>query len=203
MSKSCCENKISELSLLQKSQRNVLRIVLLINALMFVVEYISGILSKSSALTADSLDMLGDALVYGFSLYVLNKGDVWRSRAGLLKGLLMISFGLFVLGQTIYRFMQMELPVAEAMGIIGGLALVANLTCLVLLYRHRSDDINMRSTWICSRNDIVANSGVLIASGLVALTGSIWPDTVIGLIVAVLFLKSSFGVISESIASLR
>lgn len=203
MSKSCCEDKSVELEQLRNSQRNVLQVVLVINALMFLIEFISGWISHSSALMADSLDMFGDALVYGFSLYVLNKGSTWRARAGLLKGLIMAGFGLLVFGQTTYRVIQGIVPIAETMGAVGALALSANLICLLLLYKHRSDDINMRSTWLCSRNDIVANVGVLIASGLVAISDSIWPDTVVGFVIAGLFLKSSFHVILESRAELK
>lgn len=203
MSKSCCESKSVELEQLRNSQRSVLQLVLVINAVMFLVEFISGWISHSSALMADSLDMFGDALVYGFSLYVLNKGSAWRARAGLLKGITMAGFGLLVLGQVAYRVTHGLIPVAEAMSIIGFLALMANLICLFFLYKHRSDDVNMRSTWLCSRNDIVANVGVLIASGLVALNNTIWPDVVVGLAIAGLFLKSSFSVILESKAELE
>ncbi len=203
MSKSCCESKAFELEQLRVGQRNVLRTVLLINVLMFFVEFFSGWISRSSALTADSLDMLGDALVYGFSLYVINEGAIWRARAGLLKGYIMAAFGLFVLAQTTIRAVLAFPPVAETMGIVGGLALVANLICLALLFRHRSDDINMRSTWICSRNDILANVGTLTASLLVAATNRSWPDTIVGFTIAVVFLKSSLNVIIESKKELK
>ncbi len=203
MSKSCCENKASELDQLRNGQKNVLFAVLFINTAMFFIEFVFGLISRSSALTADSLDMLGDSVVYGFSLYVLNKGVAWRAKAGFLKGVVMAAFGLFVLTQTAYRFLQGVPPTAETMGVIGGLALAANLVCLVLLFRHRGDDINMRSTWLCSRNDIISNVGVLMASGLVAVTHSIWPDTVVGIAIAGLFLKSAITIISESRRELK
>lgn len=146
MGKSCCEAKSAELSKLREKQGTVLKWVLAINAVMFFVEFGFGLLSRSSALMADSLDMFGDAAVYGFSLFALNRGTIWRARAGLTKGVIMSIFGIVVLGQTIYRFLIASVPAAETMGAIGALALAANATCLFLLYRHRADDINMRST---------------------------------------------------------
>lgn len=198
MGKSCCESKSSELEVLRNKQGQVLKLVLIINAAMFFIEFTSGLISRSSALMADSLDMFGDAAVYGFSLYALHRGQIWRARAGLLKGIIMAAFGFLVLGQTIYRLATGSVPEAEVMGLIGLLALAANLVCVFLLYRHKSDDINMRSTWLCSRNDIIANCGVLAASSLVAYTHSAIPDLVVGTLIAILFLKSSFEVITEA-----
>lgn len=198
MGKSCCEAKSAELAKLREKQGTVLKWVLAINAVMFVVEFGFGLLSRSSALMADSLDMFGDAAVYGFSLFALNRGAIWRARAGLSKGVIMAIFGIVVLGQTIYRFLIASVPVAETMGAIGALALAANATCLFLLYRHRADDINMRSTWLCSRNDIVSNFGVIIAAVLVGLLNSGWPDLVVGVAIAGLFLKSAYEVVGEA-----
>lgn len=198
MAKSCCESKYTELAALHQKQASVLKAVLIINAAMFVVELTSGILAQSMALMADSLDMLGDASVYAFSLYALNKGAQWRARAGYAKGVIMALFAAVILGQTLYRFLGQTTPEAHLMGIVAALALVTNLFCLVLLYSHRSDDINMRSTWLCSRNDIVANLGVIAASGLVAFFQSGWPDLLVGTAIAGLFLWSSRDVISEA-----
>lgn len=198
MGKSCCEAKSKELDQLRVKQGTVLKWVLAINAIMFFIEFSTGLLSRSSALMADSLDMFGDAAVYGFSLYALNRGSVWRARAGLSKGIIMALFGLVVLGQTIYRLTTALVPEASAMGLIGSIALAANFACLIMLYQHRSDDINMRSTWLCSRNDIIANCGVLCASVLVAYTNSGIPDLVVGISIATLFLKSAFQVIVEA-----
>ena len=203
MGKNCCENKASEIQALRTKQGSILKIVLWINMLMFLVEFGFGLQSRSSALMADSLDMFGDAAVYGFSLYALNRGSVWRARAGLSKGLIMAFLGLVVLVQTIYRLALGSLPEAEIMGWIGGFALAANILCLILLYRHRADDINMRSTWLCSRNDIVANVGVIGASILVSIFHSAIPDLVIGAGIAALFLKSAFEVITEARLGLK
>lgn len=196
--KSCCEGKSQELNQLREKQRSVLQVVLAINAVMFLVEAVGGYLAGSAALQADSLDMFGDATVYAFSLYVLAKDRIWIARAGLLKGGIMAAFGLFVLGQVAWRATYGLVPLAEPMGAIGLLALLANAVCLALLYRRRADDVNMRSTWLCSRNDIIANTSVLAASGLVAATGSPWPDVVVGAAIALLFLSSSASVIAES-----
>ena len=198
MGKSCCENKASEIAALRVRQGSVLKIVLWINALMFVVELTTGVISRSTSLMADSLDMFGDAAVYGFSLYALNRGAIWRARAGLAKGLIMALFGIGVSAQVVYRLAYGLPPEADLMGAIGVLALAANLVCLWLLYSHRADDINMRSTWLCSRNDIVANVGVLCASILVAVTHSVLPDIIVGGLISVLFLKSAFQVIFEA-----
>lgn len=203
MGKSCCEAKSAELAKLREKQGTVLKWVLGINALMFVVEFTFGWLSRSSALMADSLDMFGDAAVYGFSLFALNRGAIWRARAGLSKGVIMAIFGFVVLGQATYRFLTASVPVAETMGVIGAVALAANAICLVLLYSHRADDINMRSTWLCSRNDIVSNVGVIVASVLVGLSNSGWPDLIVGVAIACLFLKSAYEVINEAKDELR
>lgn len=199
--KECCENKVSELAALRASQGRVLWIVLAINAIMFLVEFAEGIFADSTALMADSLDMLGDATVYAFSLFVLNRSAAWRTGVVRLKGIVMAAFGLGVIGQVIANAVLDTVPVAKTMGGIGFLALCANLWCLLLLLRYRNDDLNMRSTWLCSLNDIIANGGVLMAAGLVALTQSKWPDLVIGTIIAIVFLSSAFKVLWESLRS--
>jgi len=201
--KSCCENKASELDALRDEQGKILKIVLLINAVMFIVEFTMGWQARSSALMADSLDMFGDALVYGFSLYVLNKSQQWRSTAALLKGIIITAFGLVVLAEVGFKLFTDIVPQAQTMGIIGAIALLANLICLQLLMKHRNDDLNMKSTFICSRNDIISNTGVLVAAVVVSFTQSKWPDIVIGLIIATLFLRSAFPIITESLAELK
>lgn len=174
----------------------MLHVVLWINVAMFLTESIAGILANSTALLADSVDMLGDAIVYAFSLYVVARGTVWLARAALLKGLFMAAFGIGVLAQVVVKILAGVVPAAEVMGGIGVLATVANSICLVLLWRHRTDDINMRSAWLCSLNDVGGNAAVLLASGAVALTGSGWPDIVVGLMLAGMFGASAVSVIS-------
>lgn len=199
----CCNDKACEIDALRSRQSLTLKIVLGINAVMFVVELTAGLLGNSISLVADSLDMLGDAMVYGFSLYVVARSSIMKARAALLKGIIMAAFGLFVLGQAIYRIVYPQLPVFETIGAIGLLALAANGTCFYLLWRHRADDINMSSVWLCSRNDIIANISVLFAAVGVWLTHSGWPDILIGLALAALFLRSALHVLHESIKELR
>jgi Co/Zn/Cd efflux system component len=165
---------------------------------MFILEAMAGILVHSTALLADSVDMLGDAIVYGFSLYVIGRGSVWQARAALLKGVIMAAFGVGVLAHVAFKAAHGLLPTAEVMGIVGIMALAANLICLMLLWQHRGDDINMRSAWVCSRNDVIGNAGVLLAALAVHLTGSPWPDIVIGLLIAAIFVRSAIAIIREA-----
>jgi len=199
----CCETKADELTVLRGEHRNVLVIVLIINAVLFVVEAAAGLLANSTALLADSLDMLGDSLVYGFSLYVLWRSAAWKAKAALLKGAIMAVFGLGVLLEVIYKTISGIVPSAETMGIIGALVLLGNGICFLLLFRHRSDDLNMRSTWLCSRNDIIANVSVLAAAVGVKMFDASWPDIVVGATIAALFLKSALTVLRESFGELR
>src|SRR5262245_36904074 len=165
---------------------------------MFLVESIAGLLGNSTALLADSVDMLGDAIVYGFSLYVISCGPLWQVRAAQLKGAMMAAFGAGVLVQVAVKIARGLTPIVEVMGVVGLLAFAANVFCLVLLWRRRDDDINMRSAWVCSRNDVAGNAGVLVAAGAVALTGSPWPDIMIGLLLAVMFGHSAARVIRDA-----
>lgn len=199
----CCQDKSCEIDALRARQGGTLKIVLAINAVMFLVELGAGLAAHSVALLADSLDMLGDALVYGFSLYVIARGARMKAMAALLKGGIMAAFGLFVLGQALYKIFVPQLPGFETIGAVGLLALAANGVCLALLWRHRTEDINMRSVWLCSRNDIIANVSVLCAAAGVWLTGSGWPDIAVGLALAALFLKSAAGVLGEARTELR
>lgn len=199
----CCNDKACELDALRSRQSSTLKIVLAINAVMFVVELSAGLLGNSVSLVADSLDMLGDALVYGFSLYVVARDAAMKARAALLKGAIMAAFGLFVLGQALYRIVIPQIPVYETIGAIGLLALAANGMCFFLLWRHRADDINMSSVWLCSRNDIIANITVLFAAAGVWLSHSGCPDILVGLALAGLFLRSALHVLREASRELR
>ncbi len=199
----CCNDKACEIEALKAKQSSTLKAVLGINATMFAVEIAAGIAAGSVALIADSLDMLGDALVYGFSLYAVTRGLREKALSALLKGGIMAAFGFTVLLQAVYRALHPEAPVVELIGVIGTIALIANGTCLALLWRHRADDINMRSVWLCSRNDIIANVSVLIAAAGVWATRSAWPDILIGTGLAVLFLRSSVQVLRDALRALR
>lgn len=199
----CCSDKAGELDALRRRQASTLKIVLGINAVMFVVEFCAGVVSGSVSLLADSLDMLGDALVYGFSLYAVAESQRTKALSALFKGIIMAGFGLFVLGQVVYQLVVPDVPVFAAIGVVGLVALAANGVCFALLWRHRGDDINMSSVWLCSRNDIIANVSVIAAAVGVWLTGSGWPDLVVGVAIAMLFLKSAFTVLSASTRELR
>jgi Co/Zn/Cd efflux system component len=177
--------------------------VLFANAGMFAVEIVAGLLAGSVALLADSLDMLGDALLYGFSLYVVARGPVWKARAAVAKAALMGLFGAFVLGQLVYKLVHPQLPTYEAMGAVGALALAVNGVCFALLWRHRAEDINMRSVWLCSRNDVIANVSVLLAAWAVWASQSPWPDIAVGALICAVFLRSAFLVAREALAELR
>jgi cation diffusion facilitator family transporter len=203
MADSCCEQKCDTLSAMRSGQARILKAVLAINLAMFVVEFVSGIRAKSTSLLGDSLDMLGDATVYAFSLYVLNRGPQFQAYSAILKGLVMTGFGIFVLTDALAKVFTDIIPSAEVIGIVGTLALTANGVCLWLLWAHRKDDINMRSVWICSRNDIVANIGVILAAIGVWVTGSKWADIVVGGLIAALFLSSALTVLREAFTQLR
>jgi len=192
--KDCCEVR-SDIS---ERQRRVLHAVLWINVIMFLAEAIGGLLANSTALLADSVDMLGDAIVYGFSLYVVSRGAIWQRRAALLKGLIMAAFGIGVLAQVVVKVLAGIVPSAEVMGGIGVLAIAANGVCLALLWRRRTDDINIRSAWVCSLNDVAGNAAVLVASAVVALTESGWPDIIVGLVIAAMFGASAVNVIRSA-----
>jgi cation diffusion facilitator family transporter len=199
----CCEDKACALEALQERQSSTLKIVLAINAVMFVAELAAGLVAGSTALLSDSLDNLGDALTYGLSLYAVSRGARHKALVALFKGGLIMAAGLFVLGQVIYRIAFPTLPIFEAMGVISLLALAANGACLALLWKHREEDINMTSVWECSRNDIASNVAVVVAAGGVWLTRSGWPDLLIGLVLALLFLRSATRVLGSAITELK
>lgn len=198
MTDNCCQNKGCELTKLKKQQAKVLWVVLFINLVMFVVEFGFGIRGNSLSLTGDSLDMLGDALVYASSLYVINKGIKAQAGAAFLKGIIMFLFAIGVFARASYQLFTGASPEATIMGAVGVVALLANLLCLLLLTRHRKDNLNMSSVWLCSRNDIIANTSVLAAAALVFLTHSILPDLAVGLLLTFIFAKSAGKVLSQS-----
>jgi len=197
----CCHGKGEELAKLKNQHGALLKIVLVLNLVMFLVEVVAGWLTHSTSLYADSLDMLGDAFVYAISLYVIGRGPAWSARVSLIKGVMMLLLGSLVLFQITNRFLAPVVPDAKPMGVIAVLALLANTTCAVLLLRHRNDDLNMRSTWLCSRNDVLANVGVIIAAGMVAVTGSHLPDLGIGLLISAVVLHSGYSVVRDSLAA--
>lgn len=165
---------------------------------MFLVEFGAGLAAHSTALLADSVDMFGDAIIYGFSLYAVARGVVWQARVALLKGLIMAAFGIGVVIEVGHKLIVGVVPAPDVMSIVGLIALGANAVCLLLLTRHRADDINLRSAWLCSRNDVLANASVLVAAAGVALTGSGWPDILVGLAIALMFATSAIRIIRDA-----
>jgi cation diffusion facilitator family transporter len=205
MADDCCSRKGDTIVQLGRKadQRRVLIAVMAINFVMFVAEFGGGVLARSSALMADSVDMLGDAVVYALSLYALNRGPRWEAGAALAKGGIILIFGIAVVFEIFDKIVNGVPPSSTLMLAFGSAALVANLTCLTLLWRFRSENVNLSSTFECSRNDVAANIGVLIAAGLVATTGAAWPDIVVGGVIAVIFLRSAWRVLAEAIPAWR
>jgi cation diffusion facilitator family transporter len=200
----CCSAKGCELELLatETRQRRVLIAVLAINAVMFALEFTAGAVAGSVALMADAVDMLGDAFVYGLSLYALARGARWKAGAALAKGGFILLFGVGVLIEVAIKVATGVPPSSALMLAFGGMALAANLVCLGLLWRYRAKDVNMSSTFECSRNDVIANLGVLAAGGGVALLGSPWPDIVVGSVIAMMFLRSAVRVLRQGWSAL-
>ena len=171
--------------------RRVLWIALVVNGVMFLVEIIASVLSGSVSLQADALDFFGDAANYGISLFVLSMSLRTRANAALFKAACMALFGIFVLGQAGYRALAGVAPDAATMGVIGLVALVANIGVAVILFRFRSGDANMRSVWLCSRNDAFGNLAVILAAGGVFATSTRWPDLAVAVLVAGLALSAA------------
>ena len=188
---------------MRDSHGRVLWIVFAINAAMFFVEGSAGLIAHSIALLADALDMLGDALVYGLSLFALVRSARWQTVAALVKGGVMLALGLGVLGTAAYKAFHPAMPGIETMGIVGVLALIANLVCFFLLYRSRGHNLNMSSSWLCSRNDLIANIGVLLAASSIYLLASRWPDIIVGALISGVFLSSALNVLRQSLKALR
>ena len=205
MSADCCSAKSATLETLarQADQRRVLVIVLAINAVMFVLEFGAGVIAGSAALMADASDMLGDALVYAVSLYALARSDRWKAGAAMLKGVVILALGIGIAVNVALKIQSGVPPSSTLMLGFGALALVANLVCFRLLTRFRHQDVNMASTWECSRNDLINNTGVILAAVLVWWLVSPWPDIVIGSLMALVFLRSAFRVMAEAAPQLR
>ncbi len=186
-----------------RGYRQALVAVIVINAAMFVVEILGGAWAGSQALKADALDFLGDALTYGLSLWVIGRSLRTRASAAMLKGISLALMGVWVLGSTIWQVWILGVPSAGIMGAIGVMALVANMASVLILLRYRDGDANVRSVWLCSRNDAIGNVAVIGAAVLVAFTASPWPDLVVAALMAGLFLKSSVSIIRQSMGELR
>ena len=183
--------------------RTALWIALVINLSMFFIELIGGAYAHSSSLWADSLDFFGDAVNYGISLAVLSASLYWRATVALVKGITMALFGVVVMGKVIYAYIQGIPPEAITMGIIGIIALLANVVTALILYAFRDGDSNMKSVWLCSRNDAIGNFAVILAAVGVFGTGSLIPDLVVAVIMASLGLTAGYHVIQQALAERR
>ncbi|QIC63809.1 cation transporter [Acinetobacter schindleri] len=183
--------------------RMALWIALWINLSMFLVELVGGAYAHSSALWADSLDFFGDAVNYGISLAVLGASLYWRATVALIKGLTMAAFGLVVMAKVIYAYLLGIPPEAITMGIIGAIALLANVITAVILYAFRDGDSNMKSVWLCSRNDAIGNVAVIFAAIGVFGTGSLWPDMIVAVIMASLGLTAGYQVVKQALQERR
>ena len=178
-------------------------LVIALNAIMFGVEMTAGHMAKSQALQADALDFLGDALTYGISLAVIGASISVRTTAALAKGISLLFMGLWVMGSTLYRVFYVGVPEAEIMGVIGFLALLTNLASVALLVRYKDGDANVRSVWLCSRNDAIGNVAVMFAALGVWGTATGWPDLIVAAIMATLFLSSAFQIVRQALDERR
>ncbi|HZV17835.1 MAG TPA: cation transporter [Sphingobium sp.] len=208
MAGGCCDDCGSEpltgdgVSVNDRAWRRVLWIALAINAGMFAVEIGAGVAAHSVALKADALDFLGDSANYAISLGVAGLALQWRARAALLKGASLALLGLWILASSAWMALTGTLPKAETMGLVGTLALVANLACAVMLWRYREGDANRRSVWICSRNDAIGNIAVVAAALGVFGTGSAWPDIMVAAVLASLGLSGGWRIMRHARADL-
>lgn len=202
MSGSCCQHDGPPPSR-DDGFRRVLWIALAVNAGMFLVEGVSGLLGDSVSLQADALDFLGDAANYGLGLAVLGLALTHRATAALIKGVSMGLFGLWVVGSAVHNMVAQTVPSPAVMGVVGFLALAANLGVAVLLYRHRTGDSNRRSVWLCTRNDAIGNLAVMLAASGVFASGTAWPDLAVAAVMAALALSSSYRVIAQAVGEIR
>ena len=200
----CCNSSCSSKKpVVDKRYRRVLAIALIVNLGMFGVELIAGLGAASVSLLADAVDFLGDAGNYALSLFVLGLAPVWRSRTALVKGLTMGAYGIFVMGHALWSLSTGVVPAPMTMGLVGLLALAANGAVGMLLYAYRDGDANMRSVWLCTRNDMIGNVAVMLAALGVFGTRSGWPDIVVAAIMATLALRASATVVAQSRRELR
>lgn len=198
----CCENNV-KFDGISADYKRRLWLVIALNAIMFVVEITAGQLAKSQALQADALDFLGDALTYGISLAVIGASIQVRTNAALFKGASLFLIGMWVLGSTIHRVFYVDVPEAEIMGVIGFLALMTNLASVLILVRYKDGDANVRSVWLCSRNDAIGNVAVMIAALSVWSTASRWPDLIVAAIMSGLFLSSAIQIVRQALKERR
>jgi len=194
----CCENKSCALAAMRVKQSKTLKIVLLINIVLFCLTAFYGWSANSTGLMSESIDDFGDAVTYALSLYVIYKSNQMKAKVAFVKGCLILLGALFVLSQVVLHVLDNTVPIFETMGAVAFIALLLNFTCFFLLTRYREQDINMSSVWECSRNDILNNVSIIVASVLVWLTNLGWADIAVGLVLSLLLLKSSFKVLKSA-----
>jgi cation diffusion facilitator family transporter len=182
--------------------KRVLWLVIAINAFMFFVEVGASVASNSMALRADALDFLGDSLTYAITLLAIGHSLRWRASAAMFKGITLALMGMWVLGSTLYRVFILGVPNEFIMGSVALMAFAANMTSVLLLLKYREGDANVRSVWLCSRNDAIGNLAVMVAAGVVYMTGSHWPDLLVAFFMALLFLNSSWQIIHQAYGEL-
>lgn len=200
----CCGGNVCETETPPSGRwKFALWIALIVNGAMFLVEGAAGFMSGSAALQADALDFLGDAGNYAISLGVVGMALAWRARAAMLKGVTMLLFGAWVVGMTLWKVWMGDTPEAPVMGVLGLTALIANMVVAALLFQFRSGDANMRSVWICSRNDAIANVAVMLAALGVFGTGTRWPDLIVAAVIATLALQGGVEVVRQATQELK
>jgi len=183
--------------------RMILWIVIAINGAMFLFETGASLAADSMALRADALDFLGDTLTYGITLVAIGHSLRWRASAAMFKGLTLLLMGLWVLGSTFYRVVVLGAPNEMIMGSVAALAFAANMVSVLLLLRYRDGDANVRSVWLCSRNDAIGNLAVMVAAATVYYTQTQWPDLVVAFLMAMLFLHSASLIIRQARVELQ
>jgi Co/Zn/Cd efflux system component len=198
----CCNDDDVAFDGTSVAYRNALIAVIVINAGMFAVEAVAGFSAMSQALKADALDFLGDSVTYTLSLWAVSKSPSIRARAALFKGVSLGVMGIAVIGMTVYRVIIQGQPDGETMGLIGGIALLANVVSALILLRFRNGDANVRSVWLCMRNDAIGNVAVICAAVLVVWASSPWPDLVVAAAMGALFFQSSIGIVKQARAEL-
>ena len=181
-----------------EKERRTLVAILAINASMFVVEFSAGIWSRSTGLTADSLDMLADAFVYSLSLYAIGRSANLKNHAALFSGIIQIVLGIGVITEVVRRAFARIEPMSEVMFIVGGIALIANSICVVLLTKHRNGEVHLRASWIFTTNDVIVNAGVMLSGVLVWLTSSAYPDLVVGLVISAIVIRGGISIVRDA-----
>jgi Co/Zn/Cd efflux system component len=200
MADGCCNCAAATFDGRSVAYRRVLWIVIVLNAAMFVVEVGAGYLARSQALQADALDFLGDAATYALTLLVIGRPAAWRANAALFKGASLGALALWIAGSTFWRAIQGGTPEPVTMSAVGALALTVNVTAALMLFRFRDGEANVRSVWLCSRNDAIGNVAVMLAGAGVWASDTAWPDLVVAAFMASLFLHSASRIVSQAIA---